>query len=259
MSHNPKITTIQTPEETTNYNYLCQNNISSITKGNESFNFTYDGNLLTQIEQRGILNQTFSYTYNNDFQITTATYANQTNNYSYNSDGVLISIGALGNAPYTLTRDTNSGFVKQLTDGTITQKRKHNNYGELNEVEDDLFEYRLKRDNLKISSKTETITKEIPKQNGKGTQRVKERTKYEYTYDSIDRLIEVIKDKEIVEQYSYDANGNRASAIVNNITTTASYTLDDQLVVYGDDTYRYDNDGYLIEKVTPDGTTFILS
>jgi YD repeat-containing protein len=40
-----------------------------------------------------------------------------------------------------------------------------------------------------------------------------------------------------------------------NQTTTASYTLDDGLQVYGDNSYRYDDDGYLVEKVTPEGTT----
>lgn len=45
------------------------------------------------------------------------------------------------------------------------------------------------------------------------------------------------------------------SATVNHQTATASYTLDDQLVVYGDNTYRYDEDGYLSEKTTPEGTT----
>ena len=44
-------------------------------------------------------------------------------------------------------------------------------------------------------------------------------------------------------------------AALNGTTTTASYTLDDQLVIYGDNAYRHDNDGYLTEKVTPDGTT----
>jgi len=55
--------------------------------------------------------------------------------------------------------------------------------------------------------------------------------------------------------YTYDANGNRASATVNGQTTTASYTLDDQLEVYGDNTYYYDEDGYLSEKTAPEGTT----
>ncbi|MBN2250075.1 MAG: hypothetical protein JW682_07030, partial [Campylobacterales bacterium] len=47
----------------------------------------------------------------------------------------------------------------------------------------------------------------------------------------------------------------RLSATVNGTTTTASYTLDDQLEVYGDNSYRYDDDGYLAEKITPEGTT----
>ena len=42
--------------------------------------------------------------------------------------------------------------------------------------------------------------------------------------------------------------------LTNNQTITASYTLDDNLVVYGQNTYTYD-DGYLTEKTTPNGTT----
>jgi len=59
----------------------------------------------------------------------------------------------------------------------------------------------------------------------------------------------------VVEAYTYDKNGNRKSATVNGSTINASYTLDDQLEVYGNNTYRYDDDGYLKEKTTPDGTT----
>ena len=78
---------------------------------------------------------------------------------------------------------------------------------------------------------------------------------YNYTYDDNGKLTQVKKDNIIVESYTYDNNGNRLSSTVNGITTTASYTLDDQIEVYGDNTYTYDNDGYLQEKVTPDGTT----
>ena len=42
--------------------------------------------------------------------------------------------------------------------------------------------------------------------------------------------------------------------LTNNQTITASYTLDDNLVVYGQNTYTYD-DGYLKTKTTPQGTT----
>jgi len=42
---------------------------------------------------------------------------------------------------------------------------------------------------------------------------------------------------------------------VRGRTYTAQSTLDDRLEVYGDSTYRYDEDGFLIEKSTPEGTT----
>jgi len=76
-----------------------------------------------------------------------------------------------------------------------------------------------------------------------------------YTYDNLGRLTQVEKDNTPTEEYTYDNNGNRATATVNNKTTSASYTLDDSLVVYGDNSYLYDEDGYLQTKTTPQGTT----
>jgi len=81
------------------------------------------------------------------------------------------------------------------------------------------------------------------------------RQSYKYTYDERGRLTKVKKRRRTVEEYSYDKNGNRKSAKVYGKRITASYTLDDNLVVYGDNTYRYDEDGYLNEKTTPNGTT----
>jgi len=63
-----------------------------------------------------------------------------------------------------------------------------------------------------------------------------------YTYDTRGRLTKVRKNHKTVESYTYDSNGNRQSATVYGKTTTASYTLDDNLVVYGQNTYTYDDD-----------------
>lgn len=43
---------------------------------------------------------------------------------------------------------------------------------------------------------------------------------------------------------------------LDDINLLASCTLDDQLIVYGDNTCRYDEDGYLSEKVTPEGSMY---
>ncbi|MFT7880831.1 MAG: RHS repeat-associated core domain-containing protein [Sulfurimonas sp.] len=164
-----------------------------------------------------------------------------TENYSYDNDGLLT-----GSGDYTLTRDTQNGYVAQLSDGTLTQNRSYNSYGEITEVSDNTFTYQLtNRDNAgAITQKSETLN---------GTT-----TTYNYTYDDLGRLTEACRvggTHQMCETYAYDNNGNRLSTTVNGETTTASYTLDDQLEVYGDNSYRYDDDGYLIEKITPDGTT----
>lgn len=89
----------------------------------------------------------------------------------------------------------------------------------------------------------------------------KKRTKrviHEYEYDERGRLVKVLENKELVEEYRYDANGNREWAKVYGVVSEGQYTLDDQIVVYGDNTYRYDEDGFLYEKNTPEGTTTYL-
>ena len=227
-----------TDEGTTNYSYLFADKVGSITKGSESFTFTYDGTLLTSTTQSGTLNHSNNFTYNNDFQVTSTTYAGSTENYTYDNDGLLTSSGA-----YTLTRDTQNAYVTQLTDGTLTQDRSYNNFGEVTEVSDNTFTYQLsQRDNAgAITQKQETLD---------GTS-----ITYDYTYDEMGRLTNVKKDNQEVETYTYDANGNRATATINGTSISASYTLDDNLVVYGDNSYSYDDDGYLQTKTTPEGTT----
>ncbi|SFV51568.1 odd Oz/ten-m homolog 4 [hydrothermal vent metagenome] len=235
---NDRLTSTVTTEGTTNYSYLFANKIGSITNGAESLSFTYDGTLLTKITQTGVLNQVIDYSYNNDFKVTSSTYAGVTKNYAYDNDGLLTTSG-----DYTLTRDAQNGYTTQITDGTLTQNRTYNSYGEITQVDDNSFTYELtNRDNSgAIRQKRETIN---------GTT-----VTYDYTFDDMGRLTEVQKDDTVVEQYTYDNNGNRASATINGVTTTGSYTLDDQLLVYGDNTYLYNDDGYLTQKTTPNGAT----
>ena len=255
MSHNPRladknypypnarVTSIQTEEGTTNYSYACQSNISQISKPStssgtdESIDFTYDGTLLTSITQTGQLNQSIDYTYNNDFNPTSMTYASQTENYTYNDDGEPTQIGT-----YTITRENKNRKVT-LTDGNYGQVTKINRYGELHRQQDNVIRIKLFRNQLG------QIVKKVEKFQG---QRKKV---YHYTYDERGRLTEVKERRHIVEAYTYDSNGNRQSATVYGKTITASYTLDDNLVVYGQNTYIYDEDGYLVEKTTPQGTT----
>jgi YD repeat-containing protein len=254
---NGRVTTVTTPEGTTNYSYACQSNVANITKPSassgtdERVDFTYDGTLLTTLRQSGILNQTLSYSYNNNFRLSSFTYADKTENYSYDLDGLLTQSG-----DYSITRNAQNGLVEQVSNGLFNLSYRYNKFGEVKRAKDNLFIYRVKRAKGRIASKREVLTVKVPKKR-KGFRKKKKISFYYYTYDNRDRLIEVRKGKakRLVESYSYDSNGNRASATVNGTTVTASYTLDDNLVVYGQNTYTYDEDGYLQEKVTPEGTT----
>jgi len=241
--NNGRLESTQTPEGTTSYSYLFASKVGSITTStgsatDESFTYTYDGTLLAKTVQAGVLNHTTEFSYNSDFQVTSSTYAGATESYTYDNDGLLTSSG-----DYTLTRDPQNAYVTNLTDGTLTQTRSYNSFAEVTEVSDNTFTYQLsQRDNAgAIVQKRETLNGTI--------------VTYDYSYDEMGRLTNVNKDNQEVETYTYDNNGNRASATVDGTSITASYTLDDNLVVYGDNSYLYDEDGYLKTKTTPQGAT----
>ncbi|MEJ2489642.1 MAG: RHS repeat-associated core domain-containing protein, partial [Sulfurovaceae bacterium] len=259
---NGRVESITTPEGVTSYAYNCGNNPATITKGSEAMSYTYDGTLLMALNQSGILNQTLEFSYDNNFNVTSFAYANGITNYLYNRDNRLIKSGN-----FTLSRDAQNSLVTQIKDDDYTQERKYNKYGELIKLEDGFFDYTLTRDKTKITKKREVTTeyrdlfknfkwlKKFRWYKPIKIKQIKSLVNYRYVYDKRDRLIKVYKIGRVVEKYTYDPNGNRASATINGITTTASYTLDDQLVVYGNNTYAYDDDGYLSQKTTPDGVT----
>jgi len=83
---------------------------------------------------------------------------------------------------------------------------------------------------------------------------------YGYEYDDRYRLTEVTKNSQLVEQYQYDANGNRtlATSIERGVSgVSASYNLGDQLQSFGNTSYTYDGNGRLSQKTTgTDVTTY---
>jgi len=258
-----------TPEGVTNYTYDCGSKVSSITNNQETISYTYDGDLLTGITTSGVLNQGIQTGYNSDFKTATLNYANGTANYDYDKDGLLVQ-----SSGFTITRDPINGQAIKISDGTLELKQKYNKFGEIKSQKSKNFILKLKRKKAHIVNKTETIIKHVhneerAEEHGKREKKHKQRaekhekrerkqkvtSKYRYKYDSRDRLVSVKKGKKVVENYTYDANGNRVEATVYGVTTQASYTLDDSLEVYGNNTYRYDADGYLVEKTTPQEST----
>ncbi|MBK9057814.1 MAG: hypothetical protein IPL82_08320 [Elusimicrobia bacterium] len=98
---------------------------------------------------------------------------------------------------------------------------------------------------------------------------------YAYFYDVAGRLVRVEKNGVAVEQYTYDANGNRTSGTVGGTTLNGTYDGDDKVATYGGSvyghaaggewrtvteggettTYDYDAVGNLRGVTLPSGTT----
>ena len=146
-------------------------------------------------------------------------------------------------SPAIITHTKREGIDITINDGNYTLYTHINRFGELNKAQDNTFAIKLKRNlNGQIIKKSETL-------------QGKAKVGYTYRYDKQGRLIEVKRNNQSVERYSYDGNGNRKHAYVYGKHYQANYTLDDQLIVYGQNSYRYNDDGYLIKKTTPEGTT----
>ncbi|WP_428739923.1 hypothetical protein, partial [Sulfurimonas sp.] len=245
-----RLQSITTDEGVTQYAYSCGDKVSSITNADETLLYTYDGELLTSQTTQGTLNQSINYTYNNDFEVISTTYAGVTTNYTYDNDGLLTQSG-----DFTISRDPINGQVTEVSDTTLNISKTYNAYGELKKQQDENFVMVLRYQKGRIASKKEKRINFIPANNKKGYKKQRSIDEYNYTYDENARLIQVEKNNQIVESYTYDKNSNRISATINGITTQATYDQEDGIDTYGDNTYTYDTDGQLNQKITSEGIT----
>jgi RHS repeat-associated protein len=233
-----QLTQIQTPEKIIDLAYDCSSKIGSITKGDESINYAYDGKLLTDETFGGTLNQSIDYTYDNDFDVTSMTYAGGTEALSYDLDGLLTGSGS-----YTISRNAGNGMPEAVSGNGLSISRGFNGYGELASQDTSIngssaISWNLTRDNAgRIATKTGTV--------GGQTHN------YAYAYDAMGRLLTVTRDGAVVEQYGYDLSGTRTSETntLRGITgRTFSYSDEDHLLTAGNTTYQYDPDGFLTTK-----------
>ena len=257
-------TRTQTAERGYTFSYACGGKPQSVaTDDGERIDYTYDGSLLTSVTQSGVLDAGIGYAYNADFLPVSVTYAGEARTLAYDEDGLKVRAGDA-----RIERDAASGLPRRTDDGTFTRRYSYNGFGETTSVADTV-------------GGRSVYTLEITARDAAGrvtarTERVGNRTfRHTYAYDDRGRLAE----SETVSYtmvpipfgglvipvaahrtrhtgtYAHDANGNRVRATVDGVTAEGRYTLDDGLLVYGNNTYAYDADGFLTEKTTPRGTT----
>ena len=233
-----RLSRIETPEGNVDFAYLPGGLVGSAAKGGESILYGYDGSLLLSETFLGTLNACVGYAYDADFNARETTYAGRTEAFAYDRDGLLIGSGV-----FAIARNAQNGLPEAVNGPGFSLTRSFDAYGEptgetLAVNGNALYEYRTVRDRTgRIVSKTETAA---------GVARI-----YEYTYDDFGRLLAVTIDGETVESYAYNAAGARAAEtnLLRGVTgRTYEYSEEDHLLSAGGGTFRYDADGFLVEK-----------
>jgi RHS repeat-associated protein len=195
---------------------------------NQAIAFSYDGFLTTRIVYSGVANGEYRYAFDNNFWLMSVALDNVWTTLGRDADGLLTRYG-----PFTMTRSGPAGAPSALTDNTLNVSYTYDSFGRLYTRTHTLagqtvYAIQFGYDNVgRIVQKIETVS---------GTAHT-----FDYSYDLDGQLVDVRKDGTLVEQYSYDNNANRTSAL----TATAAYDDQDRLIQQGGVNYTFDDDGYL--------------
>ncbi len=233
-----QLATVRTPEGDGDFTYDAGSGrlIEEMSRDGQAISYSYDGRLITQAAWSGLATGTVAYAYNDDLRVSRIDYAGTNLPLQYDEDGLLIGVGDI-----TLVRDAAIGLLSGLNDGEFQIAYSHNSYGELSSVTatrgSTFYEVHYARDVMgRISQKIETI---------EGA-----RHTWDYEYDSLGQLIQVSRDAEEIELYTYDRIGNR-TGMRNTFTgqdlasSDFDYDADNKLLTAGEASYDYDADGRL--------------
>jgi RHS repeat-associated protein len=205
--------------------------------------YSYNGELLTGVTWSGPVAGAVGFTYDANYRLMQERVNGAAITYGYDADSALTQAGDL-----TLTYSATTGLLTGSTLGSISDRWGYNGFGEPTSYTAAqngaaLYAIRYERDALgRITGQSETIDGVT--------------SNYRYGYDAAQRLAQVEKDGVVVEQYSYDANGNRLtglSPLTGNVT--GAYDDQDRLLQYGAATYRYTANGELLTKTQNGQTT----
>ena len=140
--------------------------------------------------------------------------------------------------PFAIARAASTGLPTKYSDSALNLGLTYDTMTRLTERNATVagaqaYDVKLTRDAAgRVIGRTETIG---------GTAHT-----YAYTYTADNFLSTVKRDTVLVEQYAYDANGNRTSRLLPaGGTETSTYDQQDKLTQRGATAYQFDVDGYL--------------
>ncbi|MCZ7591295.1 MAG: RHS repeat-associated core domain-containing protein [Kiritimatiellae bacterium] len=226
---------VQWPENkvTNVYDCACGRLGGIYATNGASLIFGYDGGLLTNLTQSGVITGRMSYSYNNDFRVAGIGFGGNVAAYNYDADGLLTNAGGM-----RLYRDAASGWLTNAVVGDISDRRQYNGFGEMSSYEavfdNDYVYYGVDYSYDKLGR----ITNRMERIEGATNN-------YAYVYDSVGRLHEVYTNGSLRARYWYDANGNRTGSWVMGQTRQWTYNEQDQLTSYSGVTNYFHANGWL--------------
>jgi RHS repeat-associated protein len=202
--------------------------------------FGYSGPLLTSATWSRGAAGAFTYSYDNDFLLTAMNLTSGSDKVSTvltrDADGLPTGLG-----PFTLTRGGPGGAISQLADSKLNLSLAYDTLARATSRTDTVNSIKAYDAQLafdpegRVTGKTETV-------NGAAHS-------YAYQYDKDGQLIRVSRDGTTLEQYTYDANGNRLSRQIGTAAAeTATYDAQDRLTNRAGTAYQFDDDGFFKQR-----------
>jgi RHS repeat-associated protein len=236
---------LTSPSGTAKYEYdPSTGNVAAITAPQAlGVTLSYDGSLPTGEAWTGVITGSVASIYDANLRVT-AQYLNGGDpvSFEYDADGLLTRSGDL-----LVILDPQTGLPVQIKLGDVTETLTYNGFGEVTSSSTAnrgsvIYAVHYARDSLgRLTHKTETIAGVMSTET--------------YTYDAAGHLTRVAQNGHAVAAYTYDANGNRASALGRNGPISARYDAQDRLLQYGRTGYTYTANGELRTSATGNQST----
>ncbi len=229
-----------TPVKSVTFTHDNIGNMTGYDDGVTSAIYIYDdlNRKISETVDYGSFSLTYSYKYDQNGNKTVLTMPGGDNyHYSYNANNQIVNmqLPSLGSISYTY-----KGF-KTLSISLPGGVTKNYSYDQLMRplkimVQKDIMNYQYSYDNV-----NNILTKTT------------EHGDYTYVYDQLYRIKNVVNPILSDEAYTYDAVGNRMT--ISGISSRWKYNQNNQLLVYSNITYEYDNNGNMVKKI--DGSQVI--
>ena len=246
-----RVTALSYPSATVSYVYTDSTDLQTGITWNptvgaaQSVSLTYDSANLAGLTWSGAATGRYTYTYGNDLQLSgVALDADPPVTLARDADGLVTRYGG-----FTYARGGPGGDPTLIGDGVLTATYAYNSLATLSArgvtvAGQSLYQEQMSYDSAgRLRQKVEALPG--------GTHTLS------YTFDADGQLLAVWRDGSPVEQYGYDANGNRTGRQVGaGPAEAATYDGQDRLLQQGGVSYQFSAAGTLLQR---GGDTFQYS